>query len=70
MASFYNQFRLAPVGEHVVRICHGTACHVAGAQQITEALEEELGVADGKTTKDMLFTLGSVACMGACCRPP
>ena len=43
---------------------------VAGAQRITEALEEELGVDEGKTTKDMLFTLGSVACMGACSQAP
>ena len=50
VSSFYNQFRLSPVGEYIIDVCHGTACHVAGAVQITEALEEELGVADGKTT--------------------
>jgi NADH-quinone oxidoreductase subunit E len=70
VSSFYNQFRLSPIGKHLIDVCHGTACHVAGAQQITEALEEELGVADGKTTKDRLFTLGSVACMGACSQAP
>jgi len=70
VSSFYNQFRLSPVGEHIIDVCHGTACHVAGAVQITEALEEELGVADGKTTKDMKFTLSSVACMGACSQAP
>jgi NADH-quinone oxidoreductase subunit E len=70
VASFYNQFRLAPVGKHLISVCHGTACHVAGAPLITAALEEELGVADGKTTKDMMFTLGSVACMGACSQAP
>jgi NADH-quinone oxidoreductase subunit E len=70
VSSFYNQFRLSPVGKHLISVCHGTACHVAGATQITEALEEELGIADGKTTKDMLFTLGSVACMGACSQAP
>jgi NADH-quinone oxidoreductase subunit E len=70
VASFYNQFRLSPVGEHIIDVCHGTACHVAGAVQITEALEEELGVADGKTTKDRKFTLSSVACMGACSQAP
>ena len=58
------------MGEHIIDVCHGTACHVAGAVQITEALEEELGVADGKTTKDMKFTLSSVACMGACSQAP
>jgi len=40
VASFYNQFRLSPIGKHLIDVCHGTACHVAGAQQITEALEE------------------------------
>lgn len=70
VSSFYNQFRLSPIGKYLIDVCHGTACHVAGAQQITEALEEELGVADGKTTRDMMFTLGSVACMGACSQAP
>ena len=70
VSSFYNQFRLSPVGEHIIDVCHGTACHVAGAVQITEALEEELGVPDGKTTSDMKFTLSSVACMGACSQAP
>ncbi len=70
VSSFYNQFRLSPVGERIIDVCHGTACHVAGAVQITEALEEELGVADGKTTKDRKFTLSSVACMGACSQAP
>ena len=70
VSSFYNQFRLSPVGEHIIDVCHGTACHVAGAVQITEALEEELGVPDGKTTTDMKLTLSSVACMGACSQAP
>jgi NADH-quinone oxidoreductase subunit E len=70
VASFYNQFRLSPVGEYIIDVCHGTACHVAGAVQITEALEEELGIADGKTTRDRKFTLSSVACMGACSQAP
>ena len=70
VSSFYNQFRLSPVGEHIIHVCHGTACHVAGAGRITEAVEEELGVPDGKTTTDMKFTLSSVACMGACSQAP
>lgn len=70
VSSFYNQFRLSPVGERIIDVCHGTACHVAGAPQITEALEEELGIADGKTTSDRKFTLSSVACMGACSQAP
>lgn len=70
VASFYNQFRLSPTGDHIVEVCHGTACHVAGSARISEALEEELGVPEGKTTRDMKITLSSVACMGACSQAP
>ncbi len=70
VASFYNQFRLSPTGDQIVEVCHGTACHVAGSTKISEALQEELGVAEGKTTRDMRFTLSSVACMGACSQAP
>ncbi len=51
IASFYSQFRLSAVGEHLVEVCHGVACHMAGADQITAALEDELGIAAGKTTE-------------------
>jgi len=68
--TFYAQFSTEPSGRHRIHVCHGTACHVAGAPRITEALEQELGVADGGTTPDMEFTLGSVACMGACSQAP
>lgn len=70
IATFYTQFRLAPVGRHIIRVCHGTACHVAGAVRITEALEEELKVHDGETTPDLRFTLDSVACLGCCSLAP
>lgn len=70
VASFYAQFRLKPVGKHIVKVCHGTACHVQDATEITEALEEELKVKDGETTKDALFTLESVACLGCCSLAP
>jgi NADH-quinone oxidoreductase subunit E len=68
--TFYAQFSTEPSGRHRIHVCHGTACHVAGAMRITEALEQELGVGDGETTTDMEFTLGSVACMGACSQAP
>jgi NADH-quinone oxidoreductase subunit E len=68
--TFYAQFSTEPSGRHRVCVCHGTACHVAGAARITEALEQELDVADGGTTGDMEFTLDSVACMGACSQAP
>lgn len=68
--TFYAQFTTVPTGRHKCFVCHGTACHVAGASRITEALEQELGVADGETRADLEFTLDSVACMGACSQAP
>lgn len=70
VATFYAQFRLQPVGKHLVRVCHGTACHVAGARGITEVLEGELGVANGETTGDRQYTLETVACLGCCSLAP
>jgi NADH-quinone oxidoreductase subunit E len=70
VATFYAQFRLNPVGKHIVKVCHGTACHVQNANQITEALEDSLKVKDGETTEDGLFTLESVACLGCCSLAP
>ncbi|MDI6830063.1 MAG: NADH-quinone oxidoreductase subunit NuoE [Actinomycetota bacterium] len=70
VATFYTQFRLEPIGEHLIRICHGTACHVAGAELITEEISNILGIKDGQTTPDMKFTLESVMCVGACSLSP
>jgi NADH-quinone oxidoreductase subunit E len=70
VATFYSQFRLHPVGKHVIKVCHGTACHVQNAGSITEAIEEGLNVKDGETTEDGLFTLESVACLGCCSLAP
>jgi NADH-quinone oxidoreductase subunit E len=70
VATFYAQFRLAPVGKHIIKVCHGTACHVQSAPKITEALAEALDVSDGGTTDDGLFTLESVACLGCCSLAP
>jgi NADH-quinone oxidoreductase subunit E len=68
--TFYAQFSTVPSGRHKIFVCHGTACHVAGATRITEAFEQELGVPDGTSTADMEFSLGAVACMGACSQAP
>ena len=68
--TFYAQFTTVPTGRHKCFVCHGTACHVAGATRITEALEQELDVADGTTRADREFGLDSVACMGACSQAP
>lgn len=70
VATFYSQFRLQPVGKHIVKVCHGTACHVQNAGGITLSLQEALGVKDGETTEDMMFTLESVACLGCCSLAP
>ena len=64
VASFYAQFRFEPVGKYLIMLCKGTACHVNGA------LEEELGIHDGGTTPDGLFTLKYVACLGCCSLSP
>jgi NADH-quinone oxidoreductase E subunit len=70
VATFYTQFRLEPIGEHLIRVCHGTACHVAGAELISEEISNYLGIKDGQTTPDMKFTLESVMCVGACSLSP
>lgn len=70
VASFYTQFRLSPVGKHVIMLCQGTACHVNGSKAIEKAIYEELGIEDGQTTDDDLFTLENVACLGCCSLSP
>jgi NADH-quinone oxidoreductase subunit E len=70
VATFYAQFRLHPVGKVVLRVCHGTACHVQNATKITEDIQTFLNVKDGETTEDRLFTLESVACLGCCSLAP
>ncbi len=70
VATFYAQFRMTPVGEHILKVCHGTACHVGGAPNITEALCDELRVPPGGTTADMKFTVDRVACVGCCSLAP
>jgi len=70
VASFYSQFRLEPVGRYIIKVCHGTACHVQGATAITEAICDELGVPEGETTPDGRFTVESVACLGCCSLAP
>jgi len=70
VATFYSQFRLKPVGKHIIKVCHGTACHVQNAKEISEALEEALKIRDGETTEDRFYTLESVACLGCCSLAP
>lgn len=68
--TFYTQFRMAPVGKNLIMLCQGTACHVNGSEAIEEAIIEELGIKEGETTEDGLFTLINVACLGCCSLSP
>lgn len=70
VATFYAQFRLKPVGKHIIKVCHGTACHVQNAVELSEAISESLEIKDGETSADGLFTLESVACLGCCSLAP
>ena len=70
VATFYTQFRLTPVGKHVILLCQGTACHVNGSDRIETAVCQELKIKPGETTDDGLFTLTNVACLGCCSLAP
>lgn len=70
VATFYSQFRLEPVGKYLIMLCKGTACHVNGADSIESVLCSELGIVNGQTTGDGLFTLKTVACLGCCSLSP
>jgi NADH-quinone oxidoreductase E subunit len=66
VATFYNQFRFTAPGRFHVQVCRGTACHVKGSAGVQEALQRELGIKPGQTSRDGLFSLEVVACIGAC----
>ncbi len=70
VATFYAQFRFQPRGRHMIRVCRGTACHVAGATRIIDTIEDTLAIEDGESTDDLLFTLQTVACLGTCSLAP
>ena len=70
-SSFYGQFRRSPFGDHIVKVCHGTACHVAGARQITGELRRYLEIPEGRDTDPTRqFTIEEVACLGCCSLAP
>ncbi|OGS37365.1 MAG: NADH dehydrogenase [Elusimicrobia bacterium RIFOXYB2_FULL_49_7] len=66
VASFYNQFRFNAPGRFHIQICRGTACHVKGSFSVLNAFRRELGIEPGQTTRDGLFSLEILACIGAC----
>ncbi len=70
VATFFNQFRLTPLGKNHVKVCLGTACHLAGGRLVQEALERELGIKVGETSADGHFSLERVACIGCCMLAP
>jgi len=70
VATFYTQFRFQPIGKYLILLCRGTACHVNGSDSIAKAIHEELSIGDGETTKDGLFSLSFVACLGCCSLSP
>lgn len=70
VATFYRSFSLQPRGEHIITVCLGTACHVRGGPKILEEFEKKLDIEAGETTKDGLFSLETVACLGCCAIGP
>ncbi len=71
VATFYAQFSLEPKGKHIIRVCDGTACHVRGSMKVLEVVREQLGLrGEDITTPDLLFTVETVACIGACALAP
>ncbi len=66
VATFYNQFRFDPVGQYHIQVCRGTACHVKGSLAVLEAIKTALKIDAGQTSRDGLFSLEVVACIGAC----
>ena len=70
VATFYSYFRLKPMGTYQIMLCDGTACHVNGSERIRTAISQELGIANGETTEDGMFTLNEVACLGCCSLAP
>lgn len=70
VATFYSQFRLSPIGKYLIMSCQGTACHVNGSERVSATISEYLGIGNGETTADGLFTLENVACLGCCSLAP
>lgn len=66
IATFYTAFSLIPKGKYKISVCLGTACHVRGASRIMQTVERDLNINAGETTKDMLFSLEAVRCLGCC----
>lgn len=70
VVTFYTQFRMKPIGKHLILVCQGTACHVNGSADIEAAIRDYLGVGEGEISEDGLFTYNNVACLGCCSLAP
>lgn len=70
VVTFYHLFTMVPRGKHQILVCTGTSCHVRGSKTILERLEQQLGIKEGETTKDNLFSLNCARCIGACALAP
>jgi NADH-quinone oxidoreductase subunit E len=66
VATFYNQFRFEPLGKNHIQVCRGTACHVLGSATVLDKIQKNLKIKPGQTSRDGLFSLEVVACIGAC----
>ena len=70
VSTFYTQFKFAPVGEKLIRVCRGTACHVRGVSRVLDETSKLLGIGPGETTDDLKYSLESIACFGSCALAP
>lgn len=70
LATFYNQFTFKSRGKYHIRICNGSACHLANSASIMKQIHKHIGISDGETTRDGMFSLEVVACIGACGQSP
>lgn len=70
VSTFYAQFKFTPVGNKIVKVCRGTACHVRGAPRILDEVKKRLGIEPGGTTEDLEYSLETIACFGSCALAP
>lgn len=70
LATFYSQFTFTPKGKYHITVCNGSACHIDHSASIIKELKKQLGIGDGETTRDGMFSLEFVACIGACGQSP
>ena len=70
MATFYKALSLKPKGQHIIKLCDGTACHIRGASSLLDGITRVLGITDGETTQDGMFSLELVHCLGSCALAP